>query len=198
MSEEAGEKTELPTQKKIDEAFNKGQFARSSEIQTVFVLGTALLTIVFTGNAMWNQMLTMLISSLGHLHEIPLTINVLPGYTRNGALLMGSIVGPLMLAVAVAGLLAGGLQTRFRPTPEAVEWKWQRLDPIQGVKRTLSFRAAVPTLIALVKLATVLGLAYGLIRGILSDPIFYSTIDVARIADFLADSADHPLRPGTG
>ena len=43
MSEQTGEKTEKPTQKRLDEAIKKGQIARSPEVQTVFVLGGALL-----------------------------------------------------------------------------------------------------------------------------------------------------------
>ena len=38
MSEHTGEKTEQPTQRKLEEALKKGQIARSPEVQTVFVL----------------------------------------------------------------------------------------------------------------------------------------------------------------
>ncbi len=41
MSEQAGEKTEKPTAKRLEEALKKGQIARSPEVQTVFVLMAA-------------------------------------------------------------------------------------------------------------------------------------------------------------
>jgi flagellar biosynthetic protein FlhB len=45
MSENTGEKTEQPTRKKLEEAHKKGQFARSAEVQTVFVLMGALMAL---------------------------------------------------------------------------------------------------------------------------------------------------------
>ena len=38
MAETTGDKTEQATPKKLEEAFNKGQVARSAEVQTAFVL----------------------------------------------------------------------------------------------------------------------------------------------------------------
>jgi len=38
MSEESGDKTEQPTDRRLSEALGKGQFAKSQEIQTAFVL----------------------------------------------------------------------------------------------------------------------------------------------------------------
>ena len=40
MADSAGEKTERATPKRLEEAFKKGQIARSMEVQTVFVLGS--------------------------------------------------------------------------------------------------------------------------------------------------------------
>ena len=42
MSEQLGEKTEQATPRKLEEALKKGQFPRSAEVQTVFVLAAAL------------------------------------------------------------------------------------------------------------------------------------------------------------
>ena len=56
MSDQAGEKTEKPTGKRLEEALNKGQVARSPEVQTVFVLGGALLALGMTGGEMWRGM----------------------------------------------------------------------------------------------------------------------------------------------
>ena len=38
MSEQVGEKTENATPRRLEEALRKGQFPRSAEVQTVFVL----------------------------------------------------------------------------------------------------------------------------------------------------------------
>ena len=49
MKEFAGEKTEQPTLRKLEEALKKGQFPRSAEVQTIFVLMGAMLALLFGG-----------------------------------------------------------------------------------------------------------------------------------------------------
>ncbi len=54
---------------------------------------------------------------LSHLHDTPLSLNVMQGYAINGALLFLRCVWPVLAATVLAGLLAGGMQTRFRRRP---------------------------------------------------------------------------------
>ncbi len=82
---------------------------------------------------------------LGHLHDTPVTLNAMQGYAFNGALVLGHCVWPVLLATMLGGLLAGGIQTRFRTAPEALSINWERLNPMEGFKRVFSMRSAVPT-----------------------------------------------------
>jgi len=50
-------------------------------------------------------------------------------------------------------------------------------------------RAAVPTGINLAKMLVIIALTYGVIRGVLADPIFHSSVGVERIAGFMAESS---------
>ena len=49
MSEQVGEKTELPTQRKLEDSLKRGQIPRSAEVQTVFVLLGGLAALTFAG-----------------------------------------------------------------------------------------------------------------------------------------------------
>jgi flagellar biosynthesis protein FlhB len=189
MSDQAGEKTEKPTGKRLEEALNKGQVARSPEVQTVFVMGGALLALGLTGGEMWRVMAESCVSTLNHLHDTPVTLDAMQGYAITGALVLGHCVWPVMVATVTGGLLAGGIQTRFRASPEAVSVNWERLNPVEGFKRLFSLRSTVATGLGVVKLAVVIALCYNVIQKILTDPIFYSSVDVARIAAFMADSS---------
>src|SRR5271157_3208475 len=182
MSEQTGEKTEKPTQKRLDEAIKKGQIARSPEVQTVFVLGGALLALAFTGGEMWRVMADCLTTTLSHLHDTVLTMNAMQGYAVTGALTLGKCVWPVLVATLTGGLLAGGIQTRFRTSSEALDINWERLSPVEGFKRIFSMRSTVATGLGIVKLSVVITLCYSVIRSILTDPIFHSSVNVARIA----------------
>jgi flagellar biosynthetic protein FlhB len=189
MSEQTGEKTEQATPKKLEEAWKKGQFAKSAEVQTVFVLMAAVVALSFSGHEIWQMMASSLVSVLSHLHDTPLTQSSMQGYALKGALVLGHCVWPVVIATMMAALLAGALQTRFRVTPEALGFNWARLNPTEGFKRIFSMRSAVPTGIGVVKLSVIVGLSYGVIKSVSMDPIFHSSVDMARIAAFMAESS---------
>jgi flagellar biosynthetic protein FlhB len=190
MSEQqAGEKTEKASQKRLEEAHKKGQFARSPEVQTAFVLMSAMTALMFSGGEMWRLMANTQVSLFSHLHDTPLSLNVMQRYAVNGALLFVRCVWPVLAATVLAGLLAGGIQTRFRVAPEALGFHWEKLNPVEGFKRVFSMRSAVPTGLSVLKLSVIIALSYGVIQSILTDPIFHSSVDVARIARFMAESS---------
>jgi len=116
-------------------------------------------------------------------------MNVMQGYAINSVLLFGRCVWPVLVATVTAGLLAGGIQTRFRVAPEALGFNWEKLNPVEGFKRVFSMKSAVPTGLSMVKISTIIALSYGVIHAIMADPIFHSSVDVARIARFMADSS---------
>jgi flagellar biosynthesis protein FlhB len=189
MSDQAGEKTEKPTGKRLEEAISKGQIARSPEVQTVFVLGAGLFALGMTGREMWRAMGESCSSMFRHLHDTPITMDAMQGYTITGALALGHCVWPVMAACVTGGLLAGGIQTRFRASSEALAINWERLNPAEGFKRLFSVRSTVATGLGIVKVSVIITLCYSVIKKVLSDPIFYTSVDVARIALFMADSS---------
>jgi flagellar biosynthetic protein FlhB len=189
MPEFAGEKTEQATPKKLEEAYKKGQFAKSREVQTVAVLMAAMMALMFSGGEIWQLMANAQAAVLSHLHDTPLTPNAMQGYAINGLLLFGHCVWPVLVATMLAGLLAGGVQSRFRTASEALDLNWERINPINGFKRVFSMKSAVPTLIGIAKLSVVIALSYGVVKGIMADPIFHSSVGVARIAAFMAESS---------
>ncbi len=185
----AGEKTEQPTARKLEDASRKGQFPRSAEVQTVCVLGGGMLALMVAGQEIWGQIVHAFTATLGHLHDIPLTYDGMQGYYLSGTLVVAQCAGPVVLAAMLGGLLAGGMQSRFQTASDVLRADWTRLDPVAGLKRVFSMRSGVPTLLALVKLLAILALTYSQVLSILNDPIFYSTVSVDRIARFLANTS---------
>jgi flagellar biosynthetic protein FlhB len=189
MSEHAGEKTEQPTPRRLEEAWKRGQFARSAEVQTVFVLGAGFLAVLFTGVEMWRTLSNTLTMTLSHLHEVPLTRNAMQGHLIDWVLVLGGCLWPVLAAATAGALLAGGSQSRFRTASEALGFNWERVDPASGCKRIFSLQSTVTMGIGLLKLTVIIALTYHVIRAILSDPIFSSTVDLARIGEFMSSSA---------
>ncbi|MBI3416260.1 MAG: EscU/YscU/HrcU family type III secretion system export apparatus switch protein [Verrucomicrobia bacterium] len=189
MSEFQGEKTEQATPRKLEEALKRGQIPRSAEVQTVFALGAGVLALTFTGKEMWRQMALALTGTLGHLHELPVNETDLPGQFISAALLVAQCVWPVLAAVTLGSLLAGGMQSRFQTASEVLAINWERINPISGLKRFFSVGAAAPTAVASFKLLAVVAFSYGEVKSVLSDPIFSSAVSPSRLAEFLADAA---------
>src|SRR4051812_24686811 len=189
MAEHAGEKTEQASPKRLEEAIKRGQFARSAEVQTLFVIMFGVLGIKFAGPEIWKTLTGAQSAILGHLHETPLSANLLQGYAITGVLALAASAGPVVLAAMIGGLLAGGIQSRFQTASEALEPKWEKLNPVEGFKKIFSIRSAMPTALAIVKLGVIAALTYSQVQQVITDPIFFTSVNVARIADFMAESA---------
>jgi flagellar biosynthesis protein FlhB len=188
MPEQTGEKTEQPTPRRMEEALKKGQIARSSEVQTVFVLMGALAALAFAGREIWQQFVSVTVLTLGHLHDTTITTSSLQGYGVSGVFVLLKCVGPVILATVLGGLVAGGIQNRFNTASEVLTPDWTRVSPVEGFKRLFSGRMMVPTLIGAVKFIFVLAVTYSQIRSVLNDPIFTSAVSTYRLAEFLGQT----------
>ncbi len=184
-----GDKTEQATPRKLEEALKKGQFARSAEVQNVAVLFGAMLALLFSGRDIWYHLAMAMHGVFAHLHDIQLRDWQLQSHAITLLMVAARCVGPVLVAVCVASLIAIGAQSNFRTASDVLQLNWERVSPVAGLKRLFSPNSAVPTLIAAVKLVIVLGLSYRVIADILRDPIFYSTVDASRVGVFLADAS---------
>lgn len=188
MSEQTGEKTEQPTPRRLEDALKRGQIARSAEVQTVFVMLGGLAALSFAGQETWRTLTGATMAMLGHLHDTSISSGSLQGYAVSGALLVIKCAGPIVLATGLAGLLAGAIQNRFNTASEALNPNWNRINPVEGFKRIFSINTLVPASTALAKLVLIIALTYSEVRNILNDPIFATSVSVARIAEFLAST----------
>jgi flagellar biosynthesis protein FlhB len=184
----AGEKTEQPTPRRLEEAIKRGQIPRSAEVQTVFVLMGALAALTFAGQEIWKEFVNVMAMTLGHLYDTTITTTSLQGYGVSGVFVLLKCVGPVILATATAGLIAGGIQNRFNTASEALTPNWTRISPAEGFQRLFSARMAVPTLVGIVKFTFILLVTYSEIRSVVNDPIFTSAVSSQRLAEFLGQT----------
>ena len=188
MSEQLGDKTEQPTARKLEDAQKKGQIARSGEVQTVFVMMGAIGALAFAGHEIWEQLVSTMVISLGHLHNTSISSSSLQGYGVAGVMVLTKCVGPVVLATALSGLLAGAIQNRFNSASEVLAPDWNRINPLNGFKRIFSTRMFTPTAMSILKLGLIIALTASAIRDVLSDPIFTTSVGVGRLGEFLAQT----------
>ena len=186
--EQFGEKTEQPTQRRLEDAIKRGQTPRSAEVQTVFVLLGGVAALMFAGRETWQLFVNTGVQTFSHLHSTVISTDSLQAYGVAGALVIMKCAGPFVVSAMLAALLAGAIQNRFQTASEVLTPNWNRVNPIEGFQRLFSKQAMVTTLIAAVKFAVVIALIWSEIRAIILDPIFTTSVSVGRLAEFLGQT----------
>ena len=167
MAETAGqEKTEKATSKKKEDARNKGQVAISREVSSAMVLLASLGFFYFGGSWMfWNlsEIITRVFQNLGTLQFN--TINDASVFSLEVLSRLLAILIPLLLPLAILGLAANILQVGFKFSTEAISPKFNKLNPISGMKRLVSLKAFVELAKSILKLLFIGTIAYILVKS---------------------------------
>jgi flagellar biosynthesis protein FlhB len=116
-------KTELPTDKHVTEARQKGQFAKSAEISVVVMLTATLGAVSLTMGTVANDLGSMTVSIFSHLGTAQVTAGTLAAQMGGIMAVVGKILLPIIGAAVLAALISGGLQSGFHFTPEVLGFK---------------------------------------------------------------------------
>ncbi|HEX2215083.1 MAG TPA: flagellar biosynthesis protein FlhB [Xanthobacteraceae bacterium] len=149
------ERTEDPTQKRLDDALERGDVAKSQEVNTWFVLGAGLLALFAFGGAAMNGLRNTLAGVLGNAHAFAVDSRGLLAFAeRLGTEVLAALAIPLLL-FALAGAAGNLIQHRLVWTAKSMQPKLERISPIAGAKRLFSKQALVNFAKGLAKLGLI-------------------------------------------
>jgi len=181
-------KTELPSDKRVEEARGRGQIARAPELQAVASLLATFAVILFTGKSTAIRVAELWAGVFGHLHEVSISSERIGEWTKISVFTVLSLSLPVLVVSALASVLTGLLQTRFALSPKALEVNLSRLDAVQGMQRIFSKEGAMRLLVDSLKLVIVGALLYSGVQRIINDPIFSSEIEAHQLGTFIYDT----------
>jgi flagellar biosynthetic protein FlhB len=167
-------RTEKPTPKRIQDAREKGQVAKSQDFNSAIVLIAATGAMAYVGPYTFNTLYGMMRYTFGSLLSSPQALrpltdssfNTLVGGTMQSTVLL---MMPLLLSVMVLGAFANVVQVKPLFAIQAIYPKLDKLNPINGVKRLWSMRSIVEVLKALVKMVIIGGCAVIIINNHMSE-----------------------------
>jgi flagellar biosynthetic protein FlhB len=188
MPEHNDNATEKPTEKKLSEAHDKGQFAQAPEIQVVAGLLASYFALLFTVGPQSRHIAEFTTSLFGNLEKYKITSDSMPDWTLLAFLMLGGLALPILGCTSLAAALAGGIQSRFKLTPEVLAFNIDKINPVNGFQRVFSKDGIIKMVLDLAKFAIVGSLIYSGIKEILADPIFFTPVPVFRIGQFIYDS----------
>ena len=165
MAEESGqERTEEPTGKRLSEARDKGQIARSRELNTFVVLVAGSLAILIFGQHM-AEVLGMIMRDQFQLtrNEIFDSSALLRSFSKviySAAGMLAPFLAAMVLAALVGPLVLGGWAFSF----ESMKPKLEKLNPIQGVTRLFGVNGLIELFKSLLKFLLIFGITVALFR----------------------------------
>jgi flagellar biosynthetic protein FlhB len=141
VAEDSDDKTEDPTQKRLDDAHAKGDVAKSQEVNTWFIIAGATLVLSTFSGSVGGGILTPLrnlVANAGQLRTDGAALLAL-GNTLGYAVL-GAIGVPLLM-LAIAAIAGNMIQHRLVWSAESLTPKFSKVSPGAGFKRIFGKQA---------------------------------------------------------
>lgn len=153
MAEDTGqERTQDATPRRLQQARERGQLPTSRELNTTLMLLISGMSIWFIGPNLANGMADLVATYLNVSRANVFDTTAMPVLFKRAMFDALLLLLPFFIVVtlaAVAGPLA--LSGGFNFSTQAITFKWEKLDPVKGMKRVFAMRGLVELLKALVK-----------------------------------------------
>ena len=157
MAESTGqEKTEAPTARRLREAREEGNVARSTDLTAALMLLASIILLYMLSTRLFEAMAAVLHRLLGSVDAINPTRSDDLGPLMNYLLgLMGWTILPFLIAIAGVGMLVTAGQTGLMLSGKPLVPKFSKINPLSGVKRLVDARAAIRLVMSLGKVAII-------------------------------------------
>lgn len=164
MAEDMGEKSELPTGRRLSDARGRGQVPKSQDLSSAIDLITSVALITTFG----GSMVRAIAATMRHVLERPYdTLD--PRLMGNVALTMmgesAMAMAPVLALLFILGIAAHVMQVGFLFTMQPLQPNFSKLNPINGIGRLFGRRNHVKTLVSVMKLIVVVLVAYLYLSG---------------------------------
>lgn len=160
MADDQGEKTEEPSQHKLDEARKKGDVASSKELNSVLILTGVLCVLVLSSLYMFETISEYIEWIYGLEIKKAYTEELGRRILEETFLMAGKCVAPVFITSMGLGILAQIMQVGILYAPDVLQMKTERINPLSGFKRIFSKKSVAEVVKSLFKFGIVLAVTY--------------------------------------
>ena len=171
------EKTEPASDKKLDDARKKGQVAHSTDLSSSFAFAFAITALVAMAPMNDDHMRNILSSALavtasapGAEDAISVVLQVAYAMATDALWISAPVLAAAMLGALIGGVAHVGVNVSFDPLSP----KFDKLDPVAGVKKLVSLKTLFEAFKSVVKAVFIGWVLYGSIRS-LTPMLVYSS-----------------------
>ncbi len=168
-SESGADKTEDPTEKRKKDSREKGEIARSKELNTLAIMLAGSIGLLIFGGALAQDMMELMRYNFSISRETLLNTDSMGAFLLHSGKVALLAVQPVLITLLIAALvgpiaLGGWLFAAGSMAP-----KFSRMNPAAGLKRMFSAKALVELLKALAKFFIILIVALLVLKSDIDD-----------------------------
>ncbi|WP_171032854.1 flagellar biosynthesis protein FlhB [Fodinibius saliphilus] len=159
----AQEKTEDPTQQRLEKAREEGNVSVSKEVSSVVIMVISLFTILSVGEFIYGKFVQLFETFFLNAGAAIQNQDQALAYLKEAFLAGFEAMTPLLIVLIITAFLVNAIQTKMAFSIKALEPKFSNLNPIEGVKNIFSMKGLMELAKGIVKLTAVVGIAYSTI-----------------------------------
>ncbi len=178
------DKTEEPSQHRIDEFRKRGEVASSKELTSVLLLSACILVSILS--------LTFIFETLSQFVQYIFTVDadkVFTGkefkkFVENAATTGLKCSAPILFMALLISIISNIIQFGPLWAAEVLQFKPERINPIEGFKKIFSMRSIVEAIKGLLKFTIIISIVYFFMRdhlnrlnGFLQNEFIYSFVE---------------------
>lgn len=168
-SESGQDKTEEPTEKKKKDAREKGEIARSKELNTLAVMLAGAGGLLIYGGGLAQDLLEVMRLNFSLPREVLLSPGAMGQYLLHSGKIAIIAVQPVLITLLLAALIGPISLGGWLFAGSSLAPKFSRMNPANGIKRMFSSTAVIELLKALAKFLLILFVALTVLKSDIDD-----------------------------
>lgn len=191
MAEEDGqEKTEQPTSKKLEDSREKGQVAKSTEINSFVVFTAGLMILFLSQKFLGSNFYDLSYSIFSSLDSLTISKDTTQRYFISWTLFLFESLAPVLIGICLVSIIASVAQVGFKFSWKVLKPKASRFNILANMKNLFfSSKSAVEILKAIVKIAIVVILSNGVIENLINSSKDLAELSVEEITKFMLEAS---------
>lgn len=166
-----GEKTEEPTAKRLDDARKEGQVAKSREVTNALSLIALFLILKLFVGFIGNELLELFHGIYSKIPEVFVMWNgTVPAgdlivLLRNSLVSILIVLAPFFLIGFLVAFVGDYVQVKWKFTTKPLQPKFNKMNPISGMKKIVSLNSLMELIKALLKIGLIAYVVYTTIKN---------------------------------
>lgn len=185
MADENGEKTEEATDARREEFRKKGNVAQTKELASAVMLLAAAGGVYALGRFYFKTLFEVFNQSFGDHMVYLVREGLFTEALRYSGIKALILMSPVLLISGIISAFSSIAQVGFLQVEDALQPKFEKLNPAEGFKRVFSLRALVEGLKSLLKMAAIGLVLYLLLRSEVKQLPYVLTYSIEEIISYI-------------